>query len=127
MNNDLISRSALREDLRSFFPSEVLEGIEPKTLFAQIMHDIDNVPTVENITVFCENADEKTIEDLKAELQRVMFEKPQCNQIAWEQGYECGYRQAKEDAIRRIAEQYSEHHELIPEWLSIGDMKGGTE
>ena len=43
---DLISRSALREDLRSFFPSEVLEGIEPKTLFAQIMHDINNAPTV---------------------------------------------------------------------------------
>lgn len=43
---DLISRSALREDLRRFFPSEVLEGIEPKTLFAQIMHDINNAPTV---------------------------------------------------------------------------------
>lgn len=44
MNNDLISRKALREDLRRFFPAEVLEGIEPKTLFAQIMHDIDNAP-----------------------------------------------------------------------------------
>lgn len=47
MNNDLISREALREDLRRFFPTEVLEGIEPKTLFAQIMHDIDNAPTIE--------------------------------------------------------------------------------
>ena len=47
MNNDLISREALREDLRRFFPTEVLEGIDPKTLFAQIMHDIDNAPTVE--------------------------------------------------------------------------------
>lgn len=47
MNNDLISREALREDLRRFFPAEALEGIEPKTLFAQIMHDIDNAPTVE--------------------------------------------------------------------------------
>lgn len=46
MNNDLISRKALREDLRRFFPAEVLEGIEPKTLFAQIMHDIDNAPTI---------------------------------------------------------------------------------
>ena len=44
---DLISREALREDLRRFFTVEVLEGIEPKTLFAQIMHDIDNAPTVE--------------------------------------------------------------------------------
>ena len=47
MNNDLISREALREDLRRFFPVEVLEGIEPKTFFAQIMHDIDNAPTVD--------------------------------------------------------------------------------
>ena len=47
MNNDLISREALREDFRRFFPTEALEGIEPKTLFAQIMHDIDNAPAVE--------------------------------------------------------------------------------
>lgn len=45
--SDLISREALREDLRRFFPTEVLEGIDPKTLFAQIMHDIDNAPEVE--------------------------------------------------------------------------------
>lgn len=43
----LIDADALKEDLRRFFPSEVLEGIELKTLFAQIMHDIDNAPTVE--------------------------------------------------------------------------------
>lgn len=49
MNNDLISREALREDLRRFFPAEALEGIEPKTLFAQIMHDIDNAPTCNNL------------------------------------------------------------------------------
>lgn len=41
-----IDADALREGLRRFFPVEVLEGIEPKTLFAQIMHDIDNAPTV---------------------------------------------------------------------------------
>lgn len=43
---DLISRKALREDLRRFFPVEVLEGMESKILFAQIMHDIDNATTV---------------------------------------------------------------------------------
>ncbi len=41
-----IDADTLREVLRRFFPVEVLEGIEPKTLFAQIMHDIDNAPTV---------------------------------------------------------------------------------
>lgn len=49
------------------------------------------------------------------------------NQIAWEQGYECGYHQAKENIAKRIKEQYNEHHELIPYWLSIGDVKGGAE
>ncbi|MBP5597855.1 MAG: hypothetical protein J6Y02_20980 [Pseudobutyrivibrio sp.] len=33
---------------------------------------IDNAPTVENITVFCENADEKAIADMKEELQKVI-------------------------------------------------------
>lgn len=47
-SGDLISRNNLREDLRRFFPTDVIEGIEPKTLFAQIMHDIDNAPTVVN-------------------------------------------------------------------------------
>ena len=42
----LIDADKLKEDLRRFFPNEVLEGIEPKTIFAQIMHDIDNAPTV---------------------------------------------------------------------------------
>lgn len=36
---------------------------------------IDNAPAVENITVFAENADEKTIADLKEELQKVIAEK----------------------------------------------------
>ena len=44
---NLISREALKEDLTRFFPTEILEGIEPKTLFAQIMQDIDNTPTVD--------------------------------------------------------------------------------
>lgn len=33
----------------------------------------------------------------------------------------------KEDVIHSIAKQYSEHNELVPIWLSIGDMKGGAE
>ena len=45
----LIDADALREELKRFFPTEVLDGIEPKTLFAQIMHDIDNAPAVERL------------------------------------------------------------------------------
>ncbi len=33
----------------------------------------------------------------------------------------------KDDVIHSIAEQYSEHNELVPIWLSIGDLKGGAE
>ena len=46
MNNDLISRNKLKEDLIKFFPTDCLDGIESKTLFNQILHDIDNAPTV---------------------------------------------------------------------------------
>ncbi len=57
----LIDADALREDLRRFFPVEVLGGIEPKILFAQIMHDIDNAPTVETPTIYefngCDNCE----------------------------------------------------------------------
>ena len=37
------------------------------------------------------------------------------------------YRKGKEDVIHSISKQYSEHNELVPIWLSIGDMKGGAE
>ena len=33
----------------------------------------------------------------------------------------------KEDILRYIATQYSEHNELVPIWLSIGDLKGGAK
>ena len=33
----------------------------------------------------------------------------------------------KEDIIHSIAKQYSEHNELVPIWLSIGDLKGGAD
>ena len=33
----------------------------------------------------------------------------------------------KVDVIQSIAKQYNEHDELVPMWLSIGDMKGGAE
>lgn len=44
---DLISREVLKNDLMTFFPDKCLEGITAKTLFKQILTDIDNAPTVE--------------------------------------------------------------------------------
>lgn len=43
---DSISREALKNDLITFFPDKCLEGITAKTLFKQILTDIDNAPTV---------------------------------------------------------------------------------
>ena len=57
------------DELKKLFPDNG-EGSWTYNITAKMY--IDNAPTVENITVFCENADEKTIEDLKAELQSVI-------------------------------------------------------
>ena len=73
MNNGLISREALREDLRRFFPTEVLEGIDPKTLFAQIMHDIDNAPTVFAYTE--DDMCQATVDGY--DVAKMQFERPQ--------------------------------------------------
>lgn len=37
-----------------------------------LMSAIDNAPTVSQINIFCENADEKTIADMKEELLKVI-------------------------------------------------------
>lgn len=99
MNNDLISRSELRKAVNDFYDNH-FKGLVPNELitYAEAVDNfIDNAPTVEQITVFCENADEKTIEDLKVELQKVKSDRHQCNQIVWEQGYEAGYAQGYVD------------------------------
>ena len=100
--SDLIDREVLKEDLRRFFPTEVLEGIEPKTLFAQIMHDIDNASTVEP---------EITNDDLQAamtesyrlgyELAETEFKRPQGEYTEEDikqtikENFELGYEMAK--------------------------------
>ena len=116
MNNDLISREALKKEVKT----KLTSGEYYPHHFIKL---IDDAPTVPQVTVFAETADEKAVADLKAELQSVIEPRPQSNQIAWEQGYECGYHQAKEDIAKSIKEQYNKHHELIPYWLSIGEVR----
>ena len=91
MNNDLISREALKKALKSGCDichdknTNWCEHCCPLNDFEDL---IDNAPTVENITIFCENADEKTIEELKAEMQKAKLalfeERPQGEWIARE-------------------------------------------
>lgn len=45
----------------------------------------------------------------------------------YQEAYQTGYEEGKEDVIHSIAKQYNAHNELVPIWLSIGDLKGGAE
>ena len=69
----IIDADALKEEIGSWG----MNDYEP----ADFIDAIDNAPTVENITIFCENADEKTIDELKAEMQKAKLalfeERPQ--------------------------------------------------
>lgn len=71
----LIDADKLREKL-------IIDYEVRETYFGEILlKEIDESPTVENITVFCENADEKAVADLKAELQSVIEARPQGEKI----------------------------------------------
>lgn len=61
----LIDADALKEDFGcvSFYDYDD---------YKKALRIIDNAPTVEQITVFTETADEKAVADLKAELQNVL-------------------------------------------------------
>lgn len=43
----LINADALKDDLRQYFTDGVLDGVSTKLTFHQILHDIDNAPTVD--------------------------------------------------------------------------------
>ena len=47
----LIDADELKEDLRHYFTDGVLDGISAKLAFNQILHDIDNAPTVKAYTL----------------------------------------------------------------------------
>lgn len=109
---DLISRELLKKDIDaqiSYFDELNKKG-EPYKGFKDIRailfglfigkNLIDNIPTVDLSAMWAE---------------------------AHSTGYDVGYNKAKEDVAKRIKEQYNKHHELIPYWLSVGDVKGGTE
>lgn len=42
----LIDANALKEDLRRYFTDGVLDGVSARLAFNQILHDIDNAPTI---------------------------------------------------------------------------------
>lgn len=54
MNNDLISRSELKSDLKQYFSDGTLESVSAKLAFNMILRKIDNAPTV---AVNCKDCD----------------------------------------------------------------------
>ena len=49
----LIDADALKNDLKQYFTDGVLDGVSAKLAFNQILHDIDNAPTVDIPTELC--------------------------------------------------------------------------
>ena len=103
---DTISRSALKDEvkkLNEMLPNLTDEKDKQSVRFAiNILQDlIDNAPTVDTACPHCDSG--------------------------YAQGFSDGYLRAKEDVIHSIAKQYSEHNELVPIWLSIGNMNCGAD
>lgn len=74
----------------------------PADRFKIVFEDIDNAPTVEPT-------------------------ESEYGAIQYSNGFNDGFTTAKDTIIHNIAKQYSEHNELVPKWLSIGDLKGGAK
>lgn len=72
---------------------------------------IDNAPTVDIKDIYQEGHYDGHLEGYTKAINE---ERPQGEWIR------------KEDVINSISKQYSEHNELVPIWLSIGEMKGGA-
>lgn len=118
MNNDLISREALKEAFENLASDDYNEPIwYQKTVF----ETIDKAPTVEVNSII--DGLNNEIDDLSENLAWYVNER---NRLLKERRPQ-GEWVRKEDVIHSIAKQYSEHNELVPIWLSIGDIKGGAE
>lgn len=108
----LIDADELIKDLTKWFPQFTLEGIEAKTLFNQILHDIDNAPTVDRQAI---NA-----EWLKAGIEYAETHRPQgeCEK--------CDFRKFTETFIDGVVDVMNKNGITSIEQLSE-ILKGGSE
>lgn len=127
MNNDLISRSKLiknilelPDDTPTFFYSRCL--LERQ----KVLDLIDNAPAVDTTEQEEFAYNEGYAHGLETKRPQGEITNDDIQQ-AIKEGFANGYEMAKEKIIHSIAEQYSAHNELVPIWLSIGDIKGGAE
>lgn len=93
---------------------------------------INNTPTVETkelkplVDKVVEILPELTDAIIK-ELPKIVNGKIKCSECSYYTNTFNGEWVRKEDIIHSIAKQYSDHNEIVPIWLNIGDLKGGTE
>ncbi len=81
----------------------------------------------EEIVKLCEQINlysEKTVPTLA--FIQIINNAPTVEYPFYQEAYQTGYEEGKEDVIHSIAKQYNAHNELVPIWLSIGDLKGGA-
>lgn len=108
MNDDTISRSALKREFETTPYNDYDDLLRTERL-------IDNAPTVEPEVYPILNGKDYNLYLEGYKQGKKDFERPQGEWVR------------KEDIIHYIATQYSEHNELVPVWLNIGDLKGGVE
>ena len=77
----LIDADELKEDLRRYFTDGVLDGISARLAFNQILHDIDNAPTVK------ERPQGKWIEDWQEDLDFMSRKGWRCPFCNWRTTY----------------------------------------
>ena len=96
------------------------------------LYQIDNTPTVN--TKELKPLVDKVVEILPELTDAVIKELPKlvsgtikCSECSYYTNTFNDEWVRKVDIIHYIATQYSEHNELVPTWLSIGEMKGGAK
>ena len=71
----LIDADELTKDLKQYFTDGVLDGVSAKLVFNQILHDIDNAPTVKTFTLL--DIEENYKKGLEKGLSEWETERPQ--------------------------------------------------
>ena len=85
----LIDANALKEDLKQYFTDGVLDGVSARLAFNQILHDIDNAPTVPQDCSECKRFDFPYVTinvEFTEEEKQEIIEKVRKNLLARPQG-----------------------------------------
>ena len=98
----LIDADALKADLRQYFTDGVLDGISARLAFNQILHDIDNAPTVlhDNYSMGYQDGVKKVLSE------RPIDDLSEYSDKLWKKAYERGKAEGRKTGhwIKTISE-----------------------